>query len=172
MLTYHQRGYVAFFWEQFRRNCSRYQFRIWVWKRQVEIIFKSPRGQWVNDKLHVYKQCTIPSDINILKPKNNSPPLADAIWKWNDLILLQISISLRVYIYIYIYIYMYTICSVLCICQGLIRVGFTYIVGVFSNATETTNTLPSYQGPFFHRKITIINIRACVRNRIHVINRI
>ena len=48
MLTYHQRGSVAYFWEQFRRNCSRYRFRIWVWKRHFEKYFKSPRGQWVN----------------------------------------------------------------------------------------------------------------------------
>ena len=40
---------------------------------------------------------------------------------------------------------MHTICSVLCICQGLIRVDFTYIVEGYSNAMEKTNTLTRYQ---------------------------
>ena len=44
MLTYHQRGSVAYFWEQFRRNCSRYRFRIWVWKRHFEKYFQIPQG--------------------------------------------------------------------------------------------------------------------------------
>ena len=38
------RGSVAYFWEQFRRNCSRYRFRIWVWKRHFEKIFSNPPG--------------------------------------------------------------------------------------------------------------------------------
>ena len=48
MLTHHQRGSVAFFKEQFRWNCSRRQFKKWVWKLHTfNITSTSPRGQWV-----------------------------------------------------------------------------------------------------------------------------
>ena len=81
MLTYHQRGSVAFSWEQFHRKCSRYQFVKWVWNYNfLKIISTFPRDQWVNSMCprSVSWHQRSPSSMYIQMPKDLTPN--DVTW--------------------------------------------------------------------------------------------
>ena len=59
MLTYHQRGSVAFSSEQFHRKCSRYQFVKQIWIYNFKIISTFSRGQWVKSWTMLVKRPSV-----------------------------------------------------------------------------------------------------------------